>query len=68
MSADRARGLTERCRRIVRLVRRVSGMPDYEAYVAHVRACHPGHPVPSERQFFEEYLRLRYEGGPTRCC
>lgn len=49
-------------------LRRIAGMPDYEAFVAHLRACHPGRPVPTERQFFDEYLRLRYEGGPTRCC
>ena len=51
-----------------RVLLRVCGMPDYEQYVLHLRACHPGHAVPTERQFFEEYLRARYEGGPTRCC
>jgi uncharacterized short protein YbdD (DUF466 family) len=49
-------------------LRRVVGMPDYAAYVAHLRAAHPEAPVPSERAFFEDYLRQRYEGGPTRCC
>jgi len=43
-------------------------MPDYAAYVAHVRSRHPERPVPSEREFYEEYVRARYEGGPTRCC
>ena len=43
-------------------------MPDYEAYVQHLATCHPGCAVPSERQFFDEYLKARYEGGPTRCC
>jgi uncharacterized short protein YbdD (DUF466 family) len=47
---------------------RIFGMPDYDLYVRHVQACHPGRAVPTERQFFEEYLRARYEGGPTRCC
>jgi uncharacterized short protein YbdD (DUF466 family) len=47
---------------------RICGMPDYEAYLRHLAACHPGRPVPSERQFFDEYLKARYEGGPTRCC
>lgn len=51
-----------------RVLLRVCGMPDYEQYVLHLRACHPEHVVPTERQFFEEYLRARYEGGPTRCC
>lgn len=47
---------------------RLFGMPDYHAYVAHLRAYHPERAVPCEREFFEEYLRFRYEGGPTRCC
>jgi len=24
--------------------------------------------LPSEREYYEEYVRARYEGGPTRCC
>lgn len=53
---------------LVAALRRVVGMPDYAAYVAHLRAAHPELPVPSERAFFDDYLRQRYEGGPTRCC
>lgn len=54
--------------RVIAAVRRMAGMPDYGAYVAHCRAAHPDRPVPSEREFFEDYLRRRYDGGPTRCC
>jgi uncharacterized short protein YbdD (DUF466 family) len=43
-------------------------MPDYRAYVEHLRACHPDRPVPSEREFYDEYVRTRYGDGPTRCC
>ena len=49
-------------------VRRVAGMPDYEAYVAHLRRCHPGCRVPSEREYYEDYVATRYGDGPTRCC
>lgn len=49
-------------------LRRVLGMPDYAAHLAHLRAHHPGCPVPTEREFYEEYLRTRYGDGPTRCC
>lgn len=49
-------------------LRQLAGMPDYTAYVAHLRAEHPDRPVPTEHAFFEEYLRARYDGGPTRCC
>jgi uncharacterized short protein YbdD (DUF466 family) len=53
---------------IVATLRRVAGMPDYAAYVAHLRRCHPERAVPSEREYFDEYVRARYGDGPTRCC
>jgi uncharacterized short protein YbdD (DUF466 family) len=53
---------------MVRAIRRIAGMPDYAAYVEHVRRCHPERAVPDERAFYEEFLRARYENGPTRCC
>jgi uncharacterized short protein YbdD (DUF466 family) len=55
-------------RRIVSAIRAVAGMPDYEAYVAHLRRCHPERPVPSERLFYDEFVKRRYGDGPTRCC
>jgi uncharacterized short protein YbdD (DUF466 family) len=57
-----------RVERVLQLVRRVAGMPDYAAHVAHLRRCHPERAVPSAREFYEEYVRARYEDGPTRCC
>ena len=50
------------------MLRRVAGMPDYPAHLEHLRRRHPDRPVPSEREFFEQYLRTRYGDGPTRCC
>ena len=55
-------------RRLASAIRRIAGMPDYHAHLEHCRRCHPGRPLPSEREFFEEYLRARYADGPTRCC
>ena len=54
--------------RMLRTLRRIAGMPDYAAYVEHIRGRHPGVPVPSEREFYAAYVKQRYEGGPTRCC
>lgn len=54
--------------RVATVVRRLAGMPDYAAYLEHVRRCHPDRPVLSERDFFTEYLSARYADGPTRCC
>ena len=55
-------------RRAMTLVKRVSGMPDYDAYLEHLRVHHPESPVPSERAYFDEYLKGRYGGGFSRCC
>ncbi|HEU5153572.1 MAG TPA: YbdD/YjiX family protein [Gemmatimonadales bacterium] len=54
--------------RFVRAVRRILGMPDYEEYLRHLKRCHASDPVPSEREFFESYLRSRYGRSPSRCC
>lgn len=50
------------------LLRQLAGMPDYAAHVEHLRRCHPERPVPTKRQFYDEYVRTRYADGPTRCC
>ena len=62
--ADRRTGI----RRILAVVRRIWGMPDYPGYVEHLRRCHPGCPVPTEREFFDQYVKARSDGGPVRCC
>ena len=49
-------------------LRRIAGMPDYGAHLEHLRRCHPGRAVPTEREFYEEFVRARYADGPTRCC
>jgi uncharacterized short protein YbdD (DUF466 family) len=55
-------------RRVASVVRRIAGMPDYAAHLEHLRRCHPDRAVPTERQFYEEFVRARYGDGPTRCC
>ena len=57
-----------RVRSALTALRRVLGMPDYGAYVAHLRTSHPDRPVPSAREFYDDYVRTRYGDGPTRCC
>lgn len=44
------------------------GLPDYETYVAHLKAQHPERPVPSYEEFFRERQEARYGGGAGRCC
>jgi uncharacterized short protein YbdD (DUF466 family) len=55
-------------RRFVTVARRVLGVPDYDAYVAHLRARHPERAIPTKAAFFAERQRARYEGGGARCC
>lgn len=55
-------------RRLLSGIRRMAGMPDYAAHLEHLRRSHPGKPIPTEREFYEEFVRNRYQDGPTRCC
>ena len=47
------------------------GLQDYDAYVAHRRARHPGEPVMSRGEFVAAAQEKRFSpaaGGPPRCC
>ncbi len=45
------------------------GMPDYDTYVRHRRAAHPGEPVMSYAEFFRERQDARYGSAANpRCC
>jgi uncharacterized short protein YbdD (DUF466 family) len=57
-----------RLRRGIVAVRRMLGMPDYQAYVRHLQRCHPDRPIPTEREYFDQFVRARYGDGPSRCC
>jgi len=58
----------QRAERFIAALKRVTGMPNYEAYLEHLRMHHPDSPVPSEREYFDEYLKGKYGGGFGRCC
>ena len=49
-------------------LKRVCGMPDYPGYLHHMAERHPGCPVLSERQFYDEQVMARYGNGASRCC
>ncbi len=51
-----------------RTARLAVGVPDYEAYVAHVRRCHGGQAPMDRDTFFRERLAARYARGRSRCC
>ena len=54
--------------KLLSLLKRLAGMPDYPAYLEHQRACHPGEAPLSEREFYDRYLETRYGGAGSRCC
>ena len=54
--------------RLIRALRRIAGMPDYDRYVEHLRACHPDRPIPDRAEFFRDFVEQRYRGGGGRCC
>jgi uncharacterized short protein YbdD (DUF466 family) len=45
------------------------GIPDYGNYVRHRETHHPGEPVMTYEQFYENRLQARYgKGKMQRCC
>jgi uncharacterized short protein YbdD (DUF466 family) len=62
------RRLVELYRLFRQTARLMVGIPDYETYVAHRRAHHPGEPVMSYEAFFRERQASRYAGGRMRGC
>jgi uncharacterized short protein YbdD (DUF466 family) len=62
----------QRCRDGLRRVRAVLhavlGVPDYERYVAHLRARHPGCEPLARDAFERERLAERYSRPGSRCC
>lgn len=51
-----------------RVLHAVLGVPDYERYVAHVRARHPGEPPLTRAEFLRARLDDRYAKPGGRCC
>ncbi|XXF76168.1 YbdD/YjiX family protein [Myxococcaceae bacterium GXIMD 01537] len=61
-------GWTRLWARAVQTARLMVGVPDYGAYVEHMRRHHPGRPVMSYEAFFQERQEARYRPGGGRCC
>ncbi len=51
-----------------RMARSAIGLPDYDTYVAHVRAHHPDQAPMDRDTFFRERMEARYGRGRSRCC
>ncbi len=49
-------------------MRLMVGLPEYDTYLAHCEATHPGEPVMSYPEFFKERQDARYGKGKGGCC
>eukprot|EP01030_Chromulinospumella_sphaerica_P016973 gene16973-16791_t len=51
-------------------VRLMMGLPEYDTYVSHREATHPGEPIMTYEEFFRERQEARYGGAGKRggCC
>jgi uncharacterized short protein YbdD (DUF466 family) len=54
--------------KLVQTARLAVGVPDYDNYVAHMRAHHPDARVMDYAEFFNVCQDKRYGNGRTRCC
>lgn len=55
-------------RAAARTLRLVLGVPDYERYLAHMRAHHAGEPPLSRDEHLRARLHARYSRPGSRCC
>ena len=65
---DAAKGVFDKVRRIRQVCRQLFGIPDYERYLAHAAAHHPGAPVLSRRDFCAQAIERKYGKSGPRCC
>lgn len=60
--------LRDRWRAVCGTCRQIFGIPDYERYLAHAAARHPGAPVLTHDEYCRRAIERRYGGGGMRCC
>lgn len=50
-------------------VKTIFGMPDYDKYLERHNVIHPDKPLMSEKEYYLEALKNRFDNGTvTRCC
>ena len=57
-----------RLREVRQVCRQIFGIPDYERYLAHAAARHPGKPVLSRSAYCAKVIEHKYGKGGQRCC
>ena len=46
----------------------IFGVPDYEAYLRHMRERHPAKPVLPRDEFARQWIERRFQRIRGRCC
>ena len=73
-AADQAAGgrrtntLARALARVLPVVRRIVGVPDYDAYRKHMAMHHPDQPLLTNDEFAEEQMTAKYSRPGQRCC
>jgi uncharacterized short protein YbdD (DUF466 family) len=60
--------LIETARQVRRAYLQIFGIPDYERYLAHVAAHHPGEAPLSRRDFSARAIERKYSRAGPKCC
>jgi uncharacterized short protein YbdD (DUF466 family) len=60
--------LSRRLARTGEVLRAVAGVPDYERYLSHMRAHHPGTAPLTRDDFARTRMAERYEKPGSKCC
>jgi uncharacterized short protein YbdD (DUF466 family) len=60
--------IQRRWREVVRVVRQIIGIPDYDRYVSHLRRVHPECAPLSREAFLKDRMEARYNRPGSRCC
>lgn len=61
-------GLIEKIGQVRRAYLQIFGIPDYERYLAHVAAHHPGEAPLSRRAFSARAIERKYSRAGPKCC
>jgi len=64
----RAISFSERVSRVLDVVRRIVGVPDYDRYVAHMQKHHPESTPMTCEEFTNQRMTDKYSRPGSRCC
>lgn len=48
--------------------KQIVGMPDYARYLEHAHTCHADRAPLTEREYYDQFITMRYSNGGSRCC